>query len=313
MKTDNEKVQNAFKPSAAATRKFWDRLTDGMPDVILRWDHNQNLTYASRRLEQLTVSSRDSLYNKGLNDFDVFTGSSKVWRKAFSKCAITGKSITLTKVYNCPVFGKLVFEMQISPNYNEEKILKGYTAICRDITDKISKRSRLDRLSTRHEMIFELSQNFISVGSNQTNYLINNSLERIGNLLGADRAYVFSYDLPADTSSNTHEWCRSGIAPQIEELQEIPLGQFPEFLRRHIDGLPYVVRETRNLNPGAAATKLFLQQGIKTLVAVPVMAGSRCIGFTGIDFVEKSTEIDTEEIELLEQFARLLYSLHQKP
>lgn len=313
MKQGNERVQTTLTPAEVAVRESWDQLTEGITEVILRWDKNENLTYANTCIARYTGTTRESFYEKGSDDFDAFTGSPEVWRKAFARCAISGKTITLTKIYNSPVLGKLIFETQISPSFSEERILKGFTAVCRDISDKIAERQRLERLSTRHDLILELSQTFISVSSKQTDGIIDRSLKKIGTLLGADRAYVFKYDLPADTSSNTHEWCKAGINPQINALQNLPLSKFPEFLSRHIDGLPYIVREMGNLNPVSATSKLFRKQSIKTLITVPVMAGSRCIGFTGVDFVEKSTEIDSEEIDLLEQFAKLLCSLHQRP
>lgn len=313
MKQENEKVQKTLTPAELAVRTTWDQLTESITEVILRWDKDENLIYASRRIAHFTGTTRGSFYEKNFRDFDAFTGSQEVWRKAFARCTITGKPITLTKIYNSPVLGKLIFETQISPNFNEDRILKGFTAVCRDISDKIAERQRLERLSTRHDLILELSQTFISVSSKQTDGIIDRSLKKIGTLLGADRAYVFKYDLQADTSSNTHEWCSAGINPQISALQNLPLSKFPGFLSRHIDGLPYIVREMGNLNPASETSKLFRKQSIKTLITVPVMAGSRCIGFTGVDFVEKSTEIDSDEIDLLEQFAKLLCSLYQRP
>lgn len=312
MKREKENTEKTGRASAPVALRIRDQLTDGITDVFLKWDAGGSLIYTNERIKHYTGQSRKTYLQKDISNFNALGGDSQVWQKAFERCSVTGKSVLITKAYDSPVLGKLVFENVISPSINEERTLEGFTAICRDITEKIAERNRVERFSARYELILELSKNFISSPLKDSDALLIDSLEKIGTLLGADRAYIFTYDLAADTCSNSHEWCGKGINPQIESLQDVPLMHFPEFLHRHIDGMPYIVRETANLNPRSETSKLFRRQGIKTLIAVPIMNGSRCIGFTGVDFVKKSKDIDMEEVDLMELFAGLLFSLTEK-
>ncbi|MCA1752705.1 MAG: PAS domain-containing protein, partial [Flavobacteriales bacterium] len=143
MKRENKKNQQTRAPRNSAVRRAWDQLTEGMNDVVLKWDGNGRLIYAGKSIEHYTGTSREEYYGKNLEQFDALTGCSEVWRSALSQCAITGKSTFMTKAYNSPKLGKLIFETEVSPDFCEDRIIQGFTAISRNITDKVTERTRL--------------------------------------------------------------------------------------------------------------------------------------------------------------------------
>ena len=50
---------------------------------------------------------------------------------------------------------------------------------------------------------------------------INNVLCKVGEYTCADRAYVFEINEDY-TTTNTYEWCKEGVTPQIDNLKGIP-------------------------------------------------------------------------------------------
>ncbi|MFR3345190.1 MAG: hypothetical protein ACLTS6_15010 [Anaerobutyricum sp.] len=49
-------------------------------------------------------------------------------------------------------------------------------------------------------------------------------LKSVGKYTAADRAYIFEWNSEKKESfKNTFEWCASGIEPQIQNLQEVPV------------------------------------------------------------------------------------------
>ena len=59
---------------------------------------------------------------------------------------------------------------------------------------------------------------------------MNDILRDIGRYYDADRAYIFEADRDRKTFSNTFEWCREGVDPEIGNLQNIPVEKDVFFL-----------------------------------------------------------------------------------
>lgn len=61
------------------------------------------------------------------------------------------------------------------------------------------------------KLLISISTQYINADLSNVTALIESSLQQIGNFVGADRSYVFSYDLENNTTSNTFEWCKEGV------------------------------------------------------------------------------------------------------
>lgn len=140
---------------------------------------------------------------------------------------------------------------------------------------------------------------------------IQRGLAILGEFLPADRAYLFDYDFGAGTTSNTFEWCASGIDPQIRELQRLPIDALPDWVEVHRRGEALLIDAVEQLPPGNLRDVLS-PQGIKSLVAVPLMDRDRCVGFVGLDAVRRATRFGAFERDLLRAFADMLVGLRQR-
>ena len=58
---------------------------------------------------------------------------------------------------------------------------------------------------------------------------INNVLCKVGEYTCADRAYVFEINEDY-TTTNTYEWCKEGVTPQIDNLKGIPFESMPNWI-----------------------------------------------------------------------------------
>ena len=56
---------------------------------------------------------------------------------------------------------------------------------------------------------------------------INTVLREVGEYTCADRAYVFEINEDY-TTTNTYEWCKEGVTPQIDNLKGIPFESMPK-------------------------------------------------------------------------------------
>ena len=67
---------------------------------------------------------------------------------------------------------------------------------------------------------------------------INNVLCKVGEYTCADRAYVFEINEDY-TTTNTYEWCKEGVTPQIDNLKGIPFESMPNWIHLFLQGERY--------------------------------------------------------------------------
>lgn len=107
-------------------------------------------------------------------------------------------------------------------------------------------------------------------------------LDFIGRTFDCDRVYVFEMD--DDTASNTYEWCREGVSPQKEILQQVPLSDMQSwmelFREKKSVSIPNV-EAIRTLYPTVYA--ILKPQQVQRLTAAPIVVENRVIGFVGVD------------------------------
>jgi signal transduction histidine kinase/CheY-like chemotaxis protein len=127
----------------------------------------------------------------------------------------------------------------------------------------------------------------------------------MGQLIHADRAYLFSYNFDAGTMSNTHEWCGPGITHEIDNLQAVPNALLPDWVAAHLRGEHIHIPRVAALPPEGFLWQVLNQQGIRSLITLPLMQGTTCLGFVGFDAVLEERDWQAQDISLLRVLAEL--------
>jgi diguanylate cyclase (GGDEF)-like protein/PAS domain S-box-containing protein len=167
------------------------------------------------------------------------------------------------------------------------------------------------RLSGYRQMILELSTEFIRMRPDEVDVAIDRALGRMAEFFQADRAYLFSYDFTARTTSNIHEWCGPAISAEIDKLQSLPLELISDWVDVHRDGRALVVQEVAALPPGRLR-EMLEPQDIKSLITFPMMHEGEPLGFVGFDAVREIVRYGADEVELLRLFADLLVNVEAR-
>ena len=109
-------------------------------------------------------------------------------------------------------------------------------------------------------------------------------MREVGEFYEADRSYIFEKDETDSYISNTLEWCKEGIAPEIQNLQGIPLHLakpwFDEFRNK---GSFYLSCNENYAESNPLIYEYLEPQGIDSLLAVPLVTDGEVIGFLGVD------------------------------
>lgn len=170
-------------------------------------------------------------------------------------------------------------------------------------------RKRAER-ALRQKLAFQKALIHISsrfVGDFDLDESIERSLEEMGSLSGADRAYVFFFRENGSIMDNTHEWCASGIGPQIARLQDLSAQMFPWWLTKLQAGEMIYITDVAKLPEAASSEKRILElQEIKSLLVLPLCIKEALMGFVGFDNVSDTEEWSSEDLTLLEMYKRVL-------
>lgn len=174
-----------------------------------------------------------------------------------------------------------------------------------DITARKRSEAELARVSTIQHALMLLATDFVNVPLEQQDLAIQESLETIGKLIHADRAYLFAYDFEQGVMSNTHEWCEEGISPEIANLQSVPIVLTPDWVAAHQRGEEIHIPDVKMLPAESHLRQILEPQGIHSLVTLPLIQGSACLGFVGFDAVREKRIWREEEVALLQVLAEL--------
>ena len=114
-------------------------------------------------------------------------------------------------------------------------------------------------------------------------YTFDEILEELGALYQADRAYIFEDDSAKGISTNTHEWCREGVVPQIDNLQALPLEDIA-YVEEIIKEKEFIIHSLKDdLEESDPVYQILEPQDIQSLIIVPLMIGGEISGYIGVD------------------------------
>ena len=110
-------------------------------------------------------------------------------------------------------------------------------------------------------------------------------LKSIGKYTAADRAYIFEWNSEKKESfKNTFEWCASGIKPQIQNLQEVPVCLMQNWVETFIQKKNIIIYDLEEIAEETPQEYEILKpQNIHSLIAVPIYTNHKFIGFIGLD------------------------------
>jgi len=184
--------------------------------------------------------------------------------------------------------------------------------IFRDISERKKAQKEISYKNKYLNLLLNIASEHINVPIHNTFESINRSMEEIGLFVGADRVYIFDYDWEKNTCSNTYEWCRPGISPQIDELQNVSNELLDWWPKKHKNKEIIYIDAIENLPEDDGVRQVIEPQGIKSLIALPLINNNDCIGFVGFDYVQDYHSYSEQEKFLLEFFAHILVNIQNR-
>jgi PAS domain S-box-containing protein len=275
------------------------RLIDNNPDLIYRTDLEGRITYISPSVYRLSGYTVEEAIGMKMAE-EVYLAPEE--RRAFLEELQEKGSIVDFRARLRRKDGGVWWASTNAHFFHDDHgNIAGVEGVTRDITTLKAAEDLLGYEARFHRVIGEIASSFINMPPRQIDQGVNHALALIGEFVGADRSHIFSFDRPSGMLTNTHEWCRPGIAPQIDRLKEVPKEVF-EWFRKPLSQLCYVhVPSVADLPEAAGVTKAELErEGIKSILLVPLVSEGQYAGSIGFDFVTRERNCTENEILLLE-------------
>lgn len=123
----------------------------------------------------------------------------------------------------------------------------------------------------------------------------------------AGRAYIFETDEENHFYNCTYEVVAEGVKAEINKLQEIPVDFMPWWTSQ-ILGKKSILFETLKPMPGMGQGEyeVLSRQGIKALMATPLVVNDHVYGFMGVDLVDGSASWSDEDYRWLSSLANVI-------
>jgi PAS domain S-box-containing protein len=229
------------------------------------------------------------------------------WSSLLSKNAVSGEIVNKTKDGSL-----LTIDGYNTSILDSKGNISCFIGIHRDITERKKAEQEIIHQSEMQNILRKIATDFINIRITEVDETINESLKVIGEFVKADRVYLFDYDWGKNICNNTYEWCSQGIQPQIEELQGISLEAIPHWVDTHKQGGIVHIPDVFALSEKDAVRQILEPQDIKSLISIPVMDGSLCIGFLGFDSVREHHNYTKSEEGVLVILAQMMANISRQ-
>ena len=123
------------------------------------------------------------------------------------------------------------------------------------------------------------------------NAALNSLMEIVRDYFQADRSYLFEIR-HRDVLVNTYEAVSTGVVPQIDNLQEVPVEVIAHWMEKFRQEQVYYMDDLEQ-EKNFESYEMLQEQHVWRLLAVPLCRGKQIIGFLGLDNPRRHTQDPT--------------------
>jgi len=165
------------------------------------------------------------------------------------------------------------------------------------------------RLTDMQGDVVGILDNLLAAPLAEADLAIQAALARMGALTKTDRLYVFRLRADGNFIDNTHEWCATGIEPARDMLQDLPADMIDHWRTEFDTGREVLIPDVHALPDSAPEKLVLLEQGIRSLLAVPMVQDGTFQGFVGYDAVRHQRSFLPGEVHLIRSVAKVIASV----
>ncbi len=168
----------------------------------------------------------------------------------------------------------------------------------------------------RFKFWFDLESTLISLTPEELNSpeevkkRIKKALQLFGEMTNVDQGYIFNFTQDTTHMVNTHLWVSGEPLLEPASDDEISLQNFPWFKKqmqkKEVIHFPKITDMPKE---ASSEMKVYISQGIKSLINAPLIYNDSVIGYIGFESNQKERIWDQDEINVVQMMGRLISSL----
>ncbi len=289
------KVEKRTKELAEKTRELENFFNVSL-DLLCIADLNGNFIKVNKAWEDILGYSASELENQRFIDF-IHAGDMPATYDAIGTLKNNGKVLKFINRYRTKAGDYKFIEWHSVPVGD-----KIYSA-ARDVTE-----SKF-RIDFQNELL-QLSSKLTGIPLAEIQPSVNKALQQIGTFLDADRAYIFEFTPDLAIMSNTFEWNKTDIPPEIDNWKNINTNTFPNWMSDFKNRRNVVIPSVESLpEEWLNETQDVLNQSLKSFILIPLFIEDQLIGFTGLDYIKKAKDFSESEINIMKLWSTMLSGL----
>lgn len=279
--------------------KKLSRAIDKSPVTVVITDQNGITEYVNPNNYKTTgytieemVGRKTSILKSGYHNSSFYE---KLWETIKSGRVWSGE--ILNKKKN----GELFWEnTSISPITDNTGRITHFVAVKEDITERKLNEEELKYFSKFQSLLTRISSTFINLKTDAIDTQIDKALKEITNFVQADTAYVFLFSDDKEKFSLTHSWSSVNSLIDKRILQTMEVSKNSILLKKLLAGKTISFSDIDKTPEQAAIIKRsFLSQGVKSIVAVPMIYNRNVVGYLGLNTIKNPRIWNNDEKNLL--------------
>ncbi|MBW3469404.1 PAS domain S-box protein [Arthrospiribacter ruber] len=198
--------------------------------------------------------------------------------------------------------GTRIFLESYAKNLREEPNIEGFLISAREVTDYYLAKKSLQKRYDLEILINQISARFVNADINRLDSVFNLSLKMLGDFEQADRAYIFLVHDDLGLLEYAYEWTNDGIEPQISYIKHIPIDEDSMTMRELRKSEILIIPDVDMMDESFAHEReVYKQQGILSVILIPIFSENRLIGFFGLDAVNQKRDWHEKDEYVLRQ------------
>ncbi|EOZ95558.1 diguanylate cyclase/phosphodiesterase (GGDEF & EAL domains) with PAS/PAC sensor(s) [Indibacter alkaliphilus LW1] len=187
--------------------------------------------------------------------------------------------------------GNRIFLESYAKNLVNEPSIEGYLISAREVTDYYLAKKSLQKRYELEILINQISARFVNADIHRLDAIFNLSLKMLGDFEKADRAYLFLVHDDLQILEYAYEWTNDGIDPQMPYVKTIPIDEDAMTMQELRKGEILIIPDVDLMEERFSLEKeVYQQQGIKSVILIPIFSENRLIGFFGLDAVKQKRD-----------------------
>jgi PAS domain S-box-containing protein len=279
--------------------ELFSELLNGSDDAILIAEKSGKILFANQKTSELYGLSVNELQSLKIQDIDDSLSDNHQWNHFLNK---------LTKK------GKLTQEVDLQnadgihiPMEEQSKIItiNDHNFIIRHLKNNSEKKSSENKIKKDLELQQKLSDiSFLMNTTDEFGYKVREMMRITGNFCQISRVFIFENILNGKAVSNTFEWNKRGVEPQLDNFQAIPYSMFPEWIDIMNTEGRIEVDELKKLP--TTISSMFNQHQTNAILAFPIIIDNKYSGFFGISEAYKNRKWETDTIEFIQKLSNIV-------